>query len=38
MAEAGGDALILPDHVHPNANGHAVIASTFAEATRLPQT
>jgi lysophospholipase L1-like esterase len=38
MAEAGGDALILPDHVHPNADGHAVIASTFAEATRLPQT
>jgi lysophospholipase L1-like esterase len=30
------DALILPDHVHPNADGHAVIAATFAEATRLP--
>jgi lysophospholipase L1-like esterase len=34
----GLEALILPDHVHPNADGHAVIASTFAEATRLPST
>ena len=36
MRKAGADALILPDHVHPNADGHAIIATAFAEATRLP--
>ena len=35
MLAAGGDALILPDHVHPNAEGHARIAGIFASATRL---
>ena len=34
MAEDGAEALILPDHVHPNEAGHAVIASAFASATR----
>jgi lysophospholipase L1-like esterase len=38
MAKEGGDALILPDHVHPNAAGHAKIAEIFSEATRLPPT
>jgi lysophospholipase L1-like esterase len=35
MAEEGGDALILEDHVHPNAAGHATIAAAFAGATQL---
>lgn len=35
MADEGGDALILPDNVHPNAAGHARIAEIFASATRL---
>lgn len=35
MAAEGGNTLILPDHVHPNAAGHARIAGIFAEATRL---
>lgn len=35
LAASGGDALILPDHVHPNAEGHARIAEIFASATRL---
>ena len=35
MAAEGGDALILPDNVHPNAAGHGKIAEIFAEATRL---
>ena len=35
MAAEGGDTLILPDNVHPNAAGHAKIAEIFAEATRL---
>ncbi len=35
MGEEGGDALISDDHVHPNDAGHAVIATIFAEATRL---
>lgn len=35
MAIEGGDALILPDHVHPNAAGHARIAAIFAGATQL---
>ena len=35
MATEGGDALILPDNVHPNAAGHAKIAEIFASATRL---
>jgi len=35
MAAQGGDALILPDNVHPNAAGHGRIAEIFAEATRL---
>lgn len=35
MAAEGGDALILSDHVHPNAEGHARIATIFAQARRL---
>jgi len=35
MAAEGGDALILPDNVHPNAAGHGEIAEIFASATRL---
>ena len=35
MAAEGGDALILPDNVHPNAAGHGKIAEIFAAATRL---
>jgi lysophospholipase L1-like esterase len=35
MAAEGGDALILPDNVHPNAAGHGQIAEIFASATRL---
>ena len=35
MGAEGGDSLILPDHVHPNAAGHAKIAEIFAAATRL---
>src|SRR5690606_26056196 len=35
MAAEGGDALILPDNVHPNAAGHSKIAAIFADATRL---
>lgn len=35
MAAEGGDALILPDKVHPNAAGHGRIAEIFAGATRL---
>ena len=35
MQAAGGDALVLPDHVHPNPAGHAVIADAFAAATVL---
>ena len=38
LGAADLESLILPDHVHPNADGHAVIAATFAEATRLPPT
>lgn len=34
MAAEGGDALILPDNVHPNAAGHGKIAEIFAAATR----
>lgn len=34
MAAEGGDALILPDNVHPNAAGHGKIAAIFADATR----
>jgi lysophospholipase L1-like esterase len=34
MASEGGDALILPDNVHPNAEGHRVIAAAFRDATR----
>lgn len=33
MQAEGGDALVLPDHVHPNPAGHAVIADAFAAAT-----
>jgi lysophospholipase L1-like esterase len=33
MQAQGGDTLILPDFVHPNAEGHAVIAAAFAAAT-----
>jgi lysophospholipase L1-like esterase len=35
MTAEGGDALILPDHIHPNAAGHGKIAQIFAAATRL---
>ena len=35
MAAEGGDALILPDNVHPNAAGHGRIADISAGATRL---
>lgn len=35
MTAEGGDNLILPDHVHPNAEGHARIASIFASAIQL---
>lgn len=35
MAAEGGDALILPDNVHPNAAGHGKIGSIFAAAMRL---
>jgi lysophospholipase L1-like esterase len=35
MQAHGGDALVLPDHVHPNPAGHAVIAEAFAAATLL---
>lgn len=35
MTAEGGDSLILPDHVHPNAAGHAKIAEIFAAAIRL---
>lgn len=35
MAAEGGDALILPDNVHPNAAGHGKITEIFADATRL---
>lgn len=38
MAEEGGDALILDDHVHPNAAGHKRIAEIFAGATQLEPT
>ena len=34
MGREGGDALLLPDHVHPNNAGHAIIARAFAGATR----
>jgi lysophospholipase L1-like esterase len=33
MAAHGGDALVSPDHVHPNDAGHAIIAAAFAAAT-----
>lgn len=33
MQARGRDALVLPDHVHPNPTGHAVIADAFAAAT-----
>ena len=32
MAAEGGDALLSPDHVHPNDAGHAKIAEAFAGA------
>lgn len=35
MQAEGGDRLILPDHVHPNAAGHEKIAEVFAGATQL---
>lgn len=35
MQAHGGDALVLPDHVHPNPAGHRVIATAFADATIL---
>ncbi len=35
MQAEGGDRLILPDHVHPNAAGHGKIAEIFAGATKL---
>jgi lysophospholipase L1-like esterase len=35
MSAEGGDGLILPDHVHPNATGHSKIAEIFAAATQL---
>jgi lysophospholipase L1-like esterase len=35
LAAEGGDALILPDHVHPNEAGHARISEIFAAATQL---
>jgi lysophospholipase L1-like esterase len=35
MAAEGADALISPDHVHPNDAGHAKIAEIFAAATHL---
>lgn len=35
LAAKGGDALILPDHVHPNEAGHARISEIFAAATQL---
>ena len=38
MAEEGGDALILDDHVHPNPAGHIRIAAIFAGATQLETT
>jgi lysophospholipase L1-like esterase len=34
MTEEGGDALILPDHVHPSQAGHEKIAAIFAGATQ----
>jgi lysophospholipase L1-like esterase len=33
MGAEGGDALVSPDHVHPNDAGHARIAQAFAGAT-----
>jgi lysophospholipase L1-like esterase len=38
MATEGGDALISPDHVHPNDAGHLKIAEIFADATQLTTT
>lgn len=35
MRNEGGDSLVLDDHVHPNAAGHARIAEIFAAAERL---
>jgi lysophospholipase L1-like esterase len=35
MTVEGGDDLILPDHLHPNASGHEKIAAIFAAATLL---
>lgn len=35
MQSNGGDSLVLSDHVHPNAAGHAVIADAFAGATQI---
>jgi lysophospholipase L1-like esterase len=35
MVAEGGDRLLSPDHVHPNDQGHAVIAAAFAAAQRL---
>ena len=33
MQARGADSLVLPDHVHPSADGHAVIADAFSGAT-----
>jgi lysophospholipase L1-like esterase len=38
MANEGGDDLILPDHVHPNAAGQGKIAAIFAGARQLETT
>lgn len=34
MGREGGDALLSPDHVHPNHAGHAAIARAFSGARR----
>lgn len=35
MKSQGGDTLVLPDLIHPNPAGHAVIADAFANATLI---
>jgi lysophospholipase L1-like esterase len=36
MGAHGADALVSPDHVHPNDAGHAAIAEAFADALPSP--